>query len=60
MAISLTPPTETPPAEGCISEAHVERPDGGIWEHPFFWVALVVLVAVVVAGFFIARIFGFA
>ncbi|MDQ0792338.1 DUF6480 family protein [Streptomyces sp. B1I3] len=60
MAISLTPPTETPPAEGSTSEAHMERPDGGIWEHPVFWAVLVLLGSAVVAGYFIARIFGFA
>ncbi|MFE5243607.1 MULTISPECIES: DUF6480 family protein [unclassified Streptomyces] len=59
MAISLTPPGETPPAEGSISEAHVERPDGGIWEHPALWAAVVLLGSLVVAGYFIARIFGF-
>ncbi|MEU0126516.1 MULTISPECIES: DUF6480 family protein [unclassified Streptomyces] len=60
MAISLNPPGETPPAEGCISEAHVERADGGIWEHPVFWAVLILLGSAVFAGFFIARIFGFA
>ncbi|MFD5871532.1 MULTISPECIES: DUF6480 family protein [unclassified Streptomyces] len=59
MAIPLTPPGETPPAEGCISEAHVERADGGIWEHPGVWAAVVLLGSLVVAGFFLARIFGF-
>ncbi|MCX5416232.1 DUF6480 family protein [Streptomyces sp. NBC_00059] len=59
MAISLTPPGETPPAEGSISEAHVERPDGGIWEHPALWASVVLLGSVVFAGYFIARIFGF-
>ncbi|MEV1048131.1 DUF6480 family protein [Streptomyces sp. NPDC049916] len=53
------PPGETPPAEGSISEAHQERPDGGLWEHPAVWTVLIVLGAVAVAGFFIARIFGF-
>ncbi|MFD4694534.1 DUF6480 family protein [Streptomyces sp. NBC_00683] len=71
MAISQTPPVslssartrmppgETPPGEGCISEAHVERADGGIWEHPAFWAAVVLLGSAVVAAYFIARIFGF-
>ncbi|MET7365771.1 DUF6480 family protein [Streptomyces sp. NPDC005566] len=53
------PPGETPPGEGCISEAHVERADGGIWEHPALWAAVVLLGSAVVAGYFIARIFGF-
>lgn len=56
----LTPPGETPPAEGSISEAHVERADGGIWEHPVFWAGLVLFGSLVVAGYFLARIFGFA
>ncbi|MET8173171.1 hypothetical protein [Streptomyces clavifer] len=55
----LTPPGETPPCEGCISEAHVERADGGVWEHPVFWASLVMFGSLVVAGYFIARIFGF-
>ncbi|MFD9460372.1 DUF6480 family protein [Streptomyces sp. NPDC060027] len=58
MTHSLVPPGETPPAEGCIAEAHQERPDGGIWEHPYFWLSLIVLGSVVVAGFFVARISG--
>ncbi|WP_037840770.1 DUF6480 family protein [Streptomyces sp. NRRL WC-3549] len=56
----LTPPEETPPAEGSTSEAHVERADGGIWEHPVFWAALVLLGSLVVAGYFVARVFEFA
>ncbi|WP_462113537.1 DUF6480 family protein [Kitasatospora cinereorecta] len=42
-----------------MSEAHVERADGGIWEHPAFWAGIVLFGSLVVAGFFIARIFGF-
>jgi hypothetical protein len=60
MANQPIPPGETPPAEGSISEAHEERPDGGVWEHPFFWAGLVLLIAVLVAAYFIARIFGFS
>lgn len=59
MAVVLNPPGETPPVEGSISEAHEERPDGGIWEHPAVWAGLVLLGAVIVAAFFFARIFGY-
>lgn len=58
MTHSPVPPSETPPAEGSIAEAHQERPDGGIWEHPRVWLALIVFGAVLVAGFFAARIAG--
>ncbi|WP_406004806.1 DUF6480 family protein [Streptomyces sp. NBC_00637] len=54
----LVPPTETPPAEGSVAEAHPERPDGGMWEHPRVWLTLIVIGAVIVAGYFIARIVG--
>ncbi|MEI7031186.1 DUF6480 family protein [Streptomyces pratensis] len=54
----LNPPSETPPAEGSISEPHEERPDGGLWEHPGVWTALIVVGALMVAGFFLARVFG--
>ncbi|MFJ4963907.1 hypothetical protein EES43_28265 [Streptomyces sp. ADI96-02] len=54
-----TPPQETPPAEGSIGDAHQERPDGGIWEHPVVWMGLIMLGALVIAGFFIGRIFGY-
>ncbi|MFD4688371.1 hypothetical protein ACFWO0_37550, partial [Streptomyces sp. NPDC058461] len=33
----LVPPTETPPVEGSVAEAHQERADGGVWEHPGLW-----------------------
>ncbi|MER5257994.1 MULTISPECIES: DUF6480 family protein [unclassified Streptomyces] len=52
------PPTETPPAEGSIAEAHQERPDGGIWEHPTWWLWLIVLGAALIAAFFVARLAG--
>ncbi|WP_394436548.1 DUF6480 family protein [Streptomyces sp. SGAir0957] len=52
------PPTETPPVEGSIAEAHQERADGGVWEHPAWWVWLIVIGAVLVAAFFAARIAG--
>ena len=54
-----TPPTETPPAEGSIAEAHTERADGGIWEHPAFWAGIILFGSLVFAAFFIARIFGY-
>ncbi|MFF1690383.1 MULTISPECIES: hypothetical protein [unclassified Streptomyces] len=54
----LIPPTETPPAEGSIAEAHQERADGGIWEHPYFWVSLIAFGSLLVAGYFLARIWG--
>jgi hypothetical protein len=52
------PPEETPPVEGSTAEAHEERADGGMWEHPRVWLWLIVLLAVVVAAFFVARIFS--
>ncbi|EGX55511.1 hypothetical protein SZN_32521 [Streptomyces zinciresistens K42] len=58
MTHPLVPPTETPPAEGSIAEAHQERADGGMWEHPMFWLGLIIIGSVVVAGFFLARIGG--
>ena len=48
-------PTETPPVEGSIAEAHEERPDGGVWEHPYFWLLLVVTGSVLIAGLFLLR-----
>ncbi|MFE3401181.1 DUF6480 family protein [Streptomyces anulatus] len=59
MAVLLNPPGETPPVEGSIGEAHEERADGGLWEHPGLWASLIVIGALVVAGFFLARIFGY-
>ncbi|MFF3412513.1 DUF6480 family protein [Streptomyces sp. NPDC002742] len=58
MTHPLVPPGETPPVEGSIAEAHQERPDGGIWEHPYWWLTLIVLGSVIVAGYFVARISG--
>ncbi|WP_420036931.1 DUF6480 family protein [Streptomyces sp. cg28] len=58
MTTSRVPPAETPPAEGSIAEAHQERADGGIWEHPYWWVLLILVGSVLVAGFFVARIWG--
>ncbi|MFF8941716.1 DUF6480 family protein [Streptomyces sp. NPDC014864] len=56
MTEPLRRPGETPPGEGCTAEAHQERPDGGIWEHPYFWLGLIVLGSVVVAAYFLLRI----
>ncbi|MGW2825708.1 DUF6480 family protein [Streptomyces sp. NPDC001443] len=56
MTEPLHRPTETPPVEGSTAEAHPERPDGGIWEHPYLWLGLIVLGALLFAAFFIARI----
>ncbi|MFD7392439.1 DUF6480 family protein [Streptomyces sp. NPDC059852] len=51
----LSRPTETPPAEGSTAEAHEERPDGGVWEHPYFWLGLVVAGSLIIAVFFLLR-----
>ncbi|MFG3410398.1 DUF6480 family protein [Streptomyces sp. NPDC048142] len=59
MAVLLNPPGETPPAEGSIAEAHEERADGGPWEHPGVWTALIVIGALVVAAYFLARMIGY-
>ncbi|MER7938137.1 DUF6480 family protein [Streptomyces sp. NPDC093272] len=55
MTDALRPPEETPPAEGSTAEAHPEQPDGGIWEHPRFWLALIVIGCLLVAAFFAVR-----
>lgn len=55
MTVPLRPPGETPPVEGSIAEAHPERPDGGIWEHPVFWLGLIVLGCLLFAAFFAVR-----
>ncbi|MEE1754571.1 DUF6480 family protein [Streptomyces sp. SP18CS02] len=52
------PPGETPPAEGSTAEAHEERHDGGVWEHPMLWVAVIGLVVIFVAAYFVARVFS--
>ncbi|MEU7075222.1 DUF6480 family protein [Streptomyces narbonensis] len=58
MSMHHTPPGETPPAEGSTAEAHQERPDGGLWEHPGILLIAIVLGALMVASFFAARIAG--
>ncbi|MGO4458085.1 DUF6480 family protein [Streptomyces sp. M-16] len=58
MSPSRVPPGETPPAEGSTASAHRERADGGLWEHPGVFVFLIVVGALMVAGFFLARIWG--
>ncbi|MCQ4205715.1 MULTISPECIES: DUF6480 family protein [Streptomyces] len=58
MTDSLIPPTETPPVEGSTAEAHQQRADGGVWEHPSWWLWLIVAGSVLVAAFFVARIWG--
>ncbi|MGY6022546.1 DUF6480 family protein [Streptomyces spinosirectus] len=55
MSEPLTPPGETPPAEGSTAEAHPERPDGGVWEHPRLFLALIVIGCLLVAAFFVMR-----
>ncbi|MFJ8589671.1 DUF6480 family protein, partial [Streptomyces sp. NPDC093595] len=55
MTDPLVPPGETPPVEGSTSEAHEERADGGMWEHPAVWVWLILFGSVVVAGFFLSN-----
>ncbi|GGU39302.1 DUF6480 family protein [Streptomyces lavendofoliae] len=57
MTDPLVPPGETPPVEGSTAEAHEERADGGMWEHPGIWVWLIVAGSVIVAGYFVARVF---
>ncbi|WP_221349603.1 hypothetical protein [Streptomyces beigongshangae] len=57
MTDSRVPPEETPQVEGSTAEAHEERADGGVWEHPGVWLWLIILGAVVFAGFFAARVF---
>ncbi|MGJ5831707.1 hypothetical protein [Streptomyces ossamyceticus] len=48
-------PEETPAAEGSTAEAHQERPDGGVWEHPHLWLFLIALGALLFAAFFLVR-----
>ncbi|MGW8889096.1 DUF6480 family protein [Streptomyces sp. NPDC055749] len=57
MTDPLVPPEETPPVEGSTAEAHEERADGGMWEHPGLWIWLIVAGgAVLFAAFFLARL----
>ncbi|WP_173265679.1 DUF6480 family protein [Streptomyces pacificus] len=55
MADRRVPPQETPPVEASIAEAHQERPDGGIWEHPVVILSLIVVGSVFFAALFIGR-----
>ncbi|MFA3872921.1 hypothetical protein ACSLFT_35050 (plasmid) [Streptomyces sp. G6] len=41
--------------EGSTAEAHQERPDGGVWEHPYIWLSLIAVGSVIVAAFFLLR-----
>ncbi|MEV6572318.1 DUF6480 family protein [Streptomyces sp. NPDC051577] len=59
MSDARVTPGETPPGEGSIAEAHQERPDGGIFEHPRALLALIAFGAVLFAAFFAARVAGF-
>ncbi|MER7575777.1 DUF6480 family protein [Streptomyces sp. NPDC126514] len=56
MSEQLPPPGETPLAEGSTAEAHPEPPDGGVWDHPWWWLSLVVIGSLLIAGFFLARV----
>lgn len=56
MTDPLVPPEETPPGEGSTAEAHEERPDGGMWEHPRIWLSLILVGAAIVAAYFLARV----
>ncbi|MCQ6553260.1 DUF6480 family protein [Streptomyces sp. C10-9-1] len=55
MTEPLVPPEETPPAEGSTAEVHEEPRDGGIWEHPWFWLGIIALGAVLFGAFFVFR-----
>lgn len=55
MTEPLVPPEETPPAEGSTAEAHEERADGGLWEHPRLLLSVIALGALLVALFFVFR-----
>ncbi|MFE3583584.1 hypothetical protein [Streptomyces vinaceus] len=58
MSAPKVPPEETPEVEGSTGSAHAERPDGGLWEHPWAVLALIALGAAMVAAFFVVRIAG--
>ncbi|MFG2795112.1 DUF6480 family protein [Streptomyces pseudovenezuelae] len=58
MTDPLVPPNETPAAEGSTAEAHQERADGDIWEHPRIRLRLIVFGCLLIAGFFVGRITG--
>ncbi|MGW5733136.1 MULTISPECIES: DUF6480 family protein [Streptomyces] len=56
MSDPLVPPGETPAVEGSTAEAHPERPDGGIWDHPRIWLFLITAGCLLVAALFLARV----
>lgn len=56
MTEQLRPPSETPAVEGSTAEAHQERPDGGIWDHPLWWLSLVVIGSMLIAALFLVRV----
>ncbi|MEU9736649.1 DUF6480 family protein [Streptomyces sp. NPDC048002] len=58
MSEQLPPPGETPAVEGSIAEAHQERPDGGVWDHPLWWLSLIVIGSLLIAAFFLMRVFS--
>lgn len=58
MSTPKVPPEETPEAEGSTASAHQERPDGGLWEHPWAFLGLIAFGAAMVAAFFVVRIIG--
>ncbi|MFI8266550.1 MULTISPECIES: DUF6480 family protein [unclassified Streptomyces] len=58
MSIHPVQPGVTPPGEGSTAEAHEERADGGLWEHPLLLLVPIVIGTLMVAAFFIARIAG--
>ncbi|MFJ6940506.1 DUF6480 family protein [Streptomyces sp. NPDC101132] len=58
MSTPKVPPEETPEVEASTAAAHQERPDGGVWEHPWAFLSLIAVGALMVAAFFVVRIAG--
>ncbi|GHE45653.1 hypothetical protein CP980_34335 [Streptomyces vinaceus] len=56
MSTPKVSPEETPEVEGSTASPHAERPDGGLWEHPWVILALIATGAAMVAAFFAVRI----